>query len=294
MKTPVKFVSPLDVNQQNELKSLMKNSSKPRIRQRAHGILLSSEGFPIDEIAKICGADRDTISSWIDKWEQFGFESLADKTREESPCILNDSEKQLVIELVKEEPRSIPTILAKVLDITGKSVSEYTIKRYLSAAKLSWKRIRKSMKNKRNQEEFDAAHREIQELKEQHKNEELELWFFDETGFDQQPSVPYAWQPVGETIEVPSEKSKRLNVLGFLTPDNQFESFYFEGTINTDVVTACFDKFARIKTEKNRFVIIDNASIHTSGDFLLKLPTFRKERCGWKKITSLLFRIKSH
>jgi len=34
-------------------------------------------------------------------------------------------------------------------------------------------------------------------------------------GFDLQPSVPYAWQPIGTTIEVPSEKSQRLNVLGF-------------------------------------------------------------------------------
>ena len=70
---------------------------------------------------------------------------------------------------------------------------------------------------------------------------------------------------------------QRLNVLGFLTPDNQFESFYFEGTINTDVVIACFDKFARIKTEKLREVIIDNASIHTSSDFLLKLPEWEKK-----------------
>jgi len=58
-------------------------------------------------------------------------------------------------------------------------------------------------------------------MDEQHKNGELELWFFDEVGFDLEPKVPYAWQPIGETIEVPCSKSSRLNVLGFLTPDNQ-------------------------------------------------------------------------
>jgi len=71
--------------------------------------------FRLTCIAKICRADRDTVSSWIDKWEQFGFEGLKDKAREESPCILNESDKQLVIELVKEEPRSVPTILAFVV-----------------------------------------------------------------------------------------------------------------------------------------------------------------------------------
>jgi len=165
-------------------------------------------------IAIICGAGRDTVSSWIDKWEQFGFEGLNDKLRPGGPSIRKESEKQMVIELVKEEPRSIPTIIAKLFEITGKSVSESTIKRILIAA-VSWKRIRKSMKNKRNQEEFEAAQLEIQELKEQHKNEELELWGWYETGFVGQPSVPYAWQPIGETIEVPSERSKRLNVRQF-------------------------------------------------------------------------------
>jgi hypothetical protein len=61
------------------------------------------------------------------------------------------------------------------------------------------------VKSKRDQEEFDAAKAEIEELLAiACDEEELELWFFDESGFDLQPSVPYAWQPVGTTIEVPS------------------------------------------------------------------------------------------
>lgn len=76
--------------------------------------------------------------------------------------------------------------------------------------------------------------------------------------------VPYAWQPQGETIEVPSRKSKRLNVLGFLTPDNCFEPFCFESTVNTDVVIACFDSFVKREHDKNRVVIVDNATMHTS------------------------------
>lgn len=89
--------------------------------------------------------------------------------------------------------------------------------------------------------------------------------------------MPYAWQPIGDTIEVPSKRSIRLNVLGFLTPDNQFESFCFKGTVNTDIVVSCFDKFAEIKTSIPRIVIIDNVSIHTSDDFLLKLPEWEQK-----------------
>jgi transposase len=42
----------------------------------------------------------------------------------------------------------------------------------------------------------------------------------------------------------------------------------FEGSVNTDVVIAVFDKFARRNSSTKRVVIMDNASIHTSYDFI--------------------------
>jgi len=53
--------------------------------------------------------------------------------------------------------------------------------------------------------------------------------------------VPYAWQPVAEVIEVPSAKSNRLNVLGFMDYDGCVHPYVFEGTISTHEVIACFD-----------------------------------------------------
>ena len=42
----------------------MKSSNKPRIRQRSHAIILSSEGFSIDKISSILQIGRDAISRW--------------------------------------------------------------------------------------------------------------------------------------------------------------------------------------------------------------------------------------
>jgi transposase len=64
----------------------------------------------------------------------------------------------------------------------------------------------------------------------------------------------------------PYEQTNELKAL----VKNELASF--EGTVNTDIVTACFDEFAKIRTSKPRYVIIDNASIHTSDDFFFKLP----------------------
>ena len=81
--------------------------------------------------------------------------------------------------------------------------------RYLKAA-VSWKRIRYSQKNQRAREEFEAAHRDSQELPALYQNEELELWGWYETGFVGQLRSPLAKQPVGETQKVPSEIRERV------------------------------------------------------------------------------------
>jgi transposase len=98
MKIPVSVVSPLNEDKSNELRVIIKTSDKPRVRQRANAILLSSKEVSIDKIAELSGSNRDTVSSWIDNWEQFGISSLEDKPRSGNPGILTPKEKQLVFE----------------------------------------------------------------------------------------------------------------------------------------------------------------------------------------------------
>jgi len=277
MNVANKFVSPLDDEIINKLKSLVKSSEKARVRQRAQAIILSSKKISIDEIANVCGVGRDAVSSWINNWENSGFDGLEDRARPGGPSKLSDDEKELLFDLAKQTPNSVISMMNTLFKKTGKRLSESSIKRLLKNAGLKWKRIRKITKKKPDEEELKKAHLEINELKQQHKNGELELWFFDETGFDLEPTVPYAWQPIGETIEIPSSKSRRLNVLGFLTPDNQFESFSFKDSIDTDTVIAVFDHFAKQDPKTKRFVILDNAPIHTSGEFIAKIPEWEQQ-----------------
>ena len=80
------------------------------------------------------------------------------------------------------------------------------------------------MRSKRNQKDFDAAKSELTVLIQQYDDNQINLCYFDESGFTLEPCVPYAWQSSGKTIEVPSSKSKRLNVLGFVNRDCEFDS----------------------------------------------------------------------
>ena len=86
-----------------------------------------------------------------------------------------------------------------------------TVKRY----GLSWKRIKKILKNKRDSKKFDRVKNIPAYLTEKDSEGEMDLYYFDESGFTLDPYIPYARQPEGENIEIPLSKSGRINVLGF-------------------------------------------------------------------------------
>ena len=63
--------------------------------------------------------------------------------------------------------------------------------------------------------------------------------------------------------------------MGFVNHDSKFESIVIEGTVDTNVVVACFDWFAK-NIQKLTFVPIDNASVHTSYKFLDNIERWRE------------------
>lgn len=96
----------------------------------------------------------------------------------------------------------------------------------------------------------------------------VELFYFDESGFTLTPAVPYAWQPVGQTLSLPSASGQRLNVLGFLSKANEAFFYPVEGRVTSAEVIAAFDAFAaHPRDDTLRLVILDNAPLHHSHAF---------------------------
>jgi len=114
MKTPTKFIKALKDEERKELKRIMKESPLSRERMRAHSLLLSEREYSIDEIAKIYEVDRDTVSIWINNWQESGFEALADLPKSGRPSILTEKEKEKAKEILQSEPRSIKRVTAQI------------------------------------------------------------------------------------------------------------------------------------------------------------------------------------
>ena len=272
----MKFISPLDAAEIISLQWMSREHPLPWSRTRANAVLLSGQQVPLQSVASVCGVSRQTTSIWLTNWEQDGICGLVDKPGRGRRKILSPDKETEVVDLIKASPRSLNKVLAEIQKRWGIKLSKSTLKRLSKKARLSWKRVRKSLRGKRNDEKFEETLEEIHGLMAQADRGDIDFYYFDESGFTLEPCVPYAWQELGKTIEVPSSKSRRLNVLGFVDRECHFESYVFEGSVNSDVVISCFNEFSK-NLNKKTVVLIDNAPTHTSNAFLDNIDDWEKQ-----------------
>jgi transposase len=272
----VRYVHPLIDTQRDLLENTMTHDTSPRARARAHSLLLSAQGMTINAITKIYQVDRDTVATWIRKWEHDGPASLHDKPRSGRPPKLTPEEQTLAIASIKEEPRSLKQVVERLTNKTEKRLSISSLKRLAKRARLRWKRVRKSLKSLRDPIAFARCKRELEALQKQEDKGKIALYYFDEAGFALDPSIPYAWQEPGTIIELPAMKYGRMNVLGFMNQKTDLHAYSFDQSIHTGVVVACFDAFCKTIKQKT-VVMLDNASIHTSEEFEDRIPYWKKQ-----------------
>jgi transposase len=267
----VKYISPLEDAAPETLVSAFKNHPSGKVQRRAHLLILSSKGCHTVQPAEIFLITRQTVSGLTDRREETGISALYDEPRDGRPPVLNAGDEDLLKELIRENPRSVKKVRAAPAKNKGKRVSESTVRRRVKKADFRWKRIRKSLKSKRNEEKFRKAQEQIQKPEERRQQGDIDVFYYDEAGFGTDPGIPCARQPEGQTTEVPAAKGQRLNVVGLMNKDNELMPFTFNGTADSCVVTACPDEFGR-NLQKRTFVMIDNAPTHKSKEVISRIP----------------------
>ena len=261
----------------------MQSQAAQRTRMRAHAILLSERRYAIDHIADIYQVDRARVSEWLDWWEEFQFDGLGDDPRSGRPPKLTEKEQKRAVKLTLKAPRSLRQGLTAIATTVGKIISRDTLKRLLVAEDYGWKRLRRSLRALRDEAEFRVVHAELADLRAQalQPARPFELWYFDEAGFTLTPCVPYAWQKVGQTLELASAHSPRQNVWGFFNLPQEFHAFAFKGSIDTQTVIHCFTLF-RQQLQRPAVVVVDHAPIHTSEDFAEQLLLWQAQALAVK------------
>ena len=66
-------IKPLPEPQKQTLLEMYRHHPKSRMRERAHMVLLSSQGRNIKEICSIVYRSENTVATWLNAYEEKGF-----------------------------------------------------------------------------------------------------------------------------------------------------------------------------------------------------------------------------
>ena len=296
-----KYVSELDESTARELWSLEGESARSRrYRLKAQCIRLSSEGFSIDELTRVCCQSRLTISRWIDRWESEGWGFFEERARGGRPRKIPEERVESLLEWVEEEPRSKKRLRERLSREFSISVSETTVGRTLKKNAYRYKRLRRSLRALRNPGEFAEARGRLSVFERFEAEGRCQLFYFDESGFSLDPLVPYAWQKGKREITVPKDHKKRVNVAGLWSKTGRFLSFETLENIDSKFLVDAFDALVELLPLPS-VIVLDNAPAHTAKAMIEKmgeceekgllfyfLPTYSPElnkiELLWKKI----------
>jgi len=107
--------------------------------------------------------------------------------------------------------------------------------------------------------------------------EELDLLYFDGSGFNLNPNVPYGWLPRGQAITLPAIRGKGWTVLAALSAKASkiVDAQIYEGAANANCIIHFFDSLS-CQIQRKTVVILDNASIH-------KAKIVKEQQQKWKE-----------
>jgi transposase len=138
MRAPLR-VGRLHGRQAACVQRLFQTTQCPRTRLRAQMVLLSSDGYPVGEIAAITHHSDDTVRHWLQRFLDQGWRGLLEAPRSGRPAAITPAIEQFLHDCLQGTPRdfriSRPSwttdLLAQVvrrrlkIDVTGECIRQH-------------------------------------------------------------------------------------------------------------------------------------------------------------------------
>ncbi len=269
-----RFVKSLTDKKRRELEEFWKTVVSHGLRCRAHTILLSDQRRSVADIADVFQVASQTVYAWLERWESH--EDLEDAPRSGTPPKLDADETSMAIQELQKTPHNPREALERINSQTGKQISADLLRRLAKKCGVVWKRMRGSVRDRRDEPAFQAAKVDLIAFAELAQEPDINLWFFDEAAFSLKPSIPYAWQEIGKTMELPVRKGMSYSAVGFVDLNSHFFAYQCLGTVSSEITVSVMDASAQKVTGSN-ILVIDNAPAHRSHDFQSRIDEWREQ-----------------
>lgn len=297
----MKRIKALTKEEQKTLLDAARYAPESRFRQRAHAVYLCGKGYRVNQLADIFAVDRDTVSGWLTAWEQEGLMGLRDDDHPGRPRRITEEEMSALEKDLEQAPNHARLLVTRFHERTGLTVTFPTIKRRLKERHWVWKRCRRSLKAKQDPAAFEEGQRVLNALQAKEVSGEIDLFYMDESGFNVDGCIPYAWQPQGKTLALPANTPGRVNVIGLMSRQGTSYFYSVETPVTSSVVAETMAAFIQSRpANKLTVVIMDNAPVHRKAErenqatwllghvWVWFLPTYSPElnliEILWKKI----------
>lgn len=235
------------------------------VRLTAIRVLL--QGIGHEQVAMIFAVSRRTLQNWVRKFNDAGIDGLIDKPRPGCPRKISPEESRDLKSYVEEPSKANEThwtarkfhgFLAEKLN---REIGYRTVVRWLHEQGYRLK-VPQPWPD-RQDETLRMAF--VERLKEWLKDENIDLWYLDETGIEGDPRPRRRWAQKGTKPRVTKNGDHvRVNVTGMVCPRTG-EFYALEFTHSDSEVFQVFldeaNKDLRLKRPRN-LLICDNASWH--------------------------------
>ena len=150
--------------------------------------------------------------------------------------------------------------------------------RFLKKQGYTYRRIRKCLRGSPDPDVLAKKTLELAQLLKLEEKKFLKVYFADEAGFNETPSVPYGWQAPQDSLSARSGRGQRLNVFGMMTRNNELHTATTSMSVTSTFVLAQVDKLADDPARDTDVVVVfDNAKIHHAAAFQAKIPEWSEK-----------------
>lgn len=258
----------LNDTQRAELRHLARQAVG-RVSERAHFVLLSDQGHASLEIGTLMGYEAVTVRTWLKTYREHGLTGLDDAPRMGRP----PKEKYLkaVVQAQASQPPpnagylqawwTVALLGLHLLERFRIQVSEATVRRALHAVGFRWKRPKLAPARRRDPQ---AAEKEAK-LAEVLADSNATLMAEDECDVHLLAVLRAMWQRVGEQVQIPTpgQNAKRGVFGGLNLRTGEWFSRVTARKRSLEFLTFLMALLTAYPLG-TIYVIVDNASIHTS------------------------------
>ena len=126
-----------------------------RTFKRLQSVKLNAKGYSIGQISAVLEVHYNSVCTWLTRYEKEGLAGLKDQPISGRPPLLTEADRHQVAHFIRATPQQPKVVLAKVEAELGKSISRATLRRTLKSLDHTYRRVKKSLRSKRDDQKFD-------------------------------------------------------------------------------------------------------------------------------------------